>query len=67
MAPMKAAEIVAHPAYESVEWKLPPTVSEKCSVAKDRTGGPFNLYYEIHGTGPVKMVVSSNRLQQLVG
>lgn len=51
MAPLKAAEIIAHPAFQHLDWDLPPTSSGKASVAKGRAGGPFNLYYEIHGTG----------------
>jgi hypothetical protein len=58
MAPLKAAEIVAHPAFEHVEWNLPPTTSGKASVAKGRSGGPFQLYYEIHGKGERRIVVS---------
>ncbi|GIC90148.1 uncharacterized protein Aud_006580 [Aspergillus udagawae] len=48
--------IIAHPAYETVDWKLPPTTSGRALVAQNRRGGPFNLNYEIHGTGPVKLV-----------
>lgn len=57
MAPLTAAEIEAHPAYGSVEWHLPPTKAGTCEVAQNRRGGPINLYYEIHGSGPVKLVV----------
>lgn len=57
MAPLTAAEIEAHPAYESVEWEFTPTKAGKCEVAQNRRGGPLNLYYEIHGSGPVKLVV----------
>ncbi|KAF7164770.1 hypothetical protein CNMCM5623_009152 [Aspergillus felis] len=56
MAPLTAQEIIAHPAYETVDWKLPPTTSGRALVAQNRRGGPFNLNYEIHGTGPVKLV-----------
>jgi hypothetical protein len=59
MVPLKAAEIVAHPAFKHVEWNLPPTTSGKALVAKGRTGGPFELYYEIHGRGERKIVVSA--------
>lgn len=59
MAPLTAAEIVKHPAYDSVAWNLPPTTSGTCPVAQNRRGGPLNLYYEIHGTGPAKLVVRS--------
>ncbi len=56
--PLTAAEIVQHPAFkQNVIWDLKPTKKAKCSVAKGR-GGPFNLMYEIHGTGPIHMIVS---------
>ncbi|KAE8154195.1 Alpha/Beta hydrolase protein [Aspergillus avenaceus] len=56
MAPLTAAEIVKHPAYSSVGWNLPPTTSGTCPVAQNRRGGPINLYYETHGSGPAKLV-----------
>lgn len=56
---LTAAEIVDHPAFsQNVIWDLKPTVKAKCPVAKGR-GGPFNLMYEIHGTGPVHIIVST--------
>lgn len=58
MPPLKAAEIVAHPAFKHVEWKLPATTSGKVDVAKGRSGGPIGLYYEIHGNGDRRVVVS---------
>lgn len=59
MAFLTAAEVVAHPAYQSLDWKLSPTTSGTCPVAQTRRGGPINLYYQIHGTGPTKLVVSA--------
>ncbi|KAA8642921.1 hypothetical protein EYZ11_009659 [Aspergillus tanneri] len=56
MPPLTAAEILAHPAYQAVGYNLSSTSSGTCLVARNRRGGPFNLYYEIHGTGPVKLV-----------
>ncbi|KAL4944659.1 hypothetical protein BDV06DRAFT_186777 [Aspergillus oleicola] len=56
MARLTAAEVVKHPAYQHFEWNLPPTATGTCPVAQGRRGGPVNLYYEIHGTGPIKMV-----------
>ncbi|KAL4914429.1 Alpha/Beta hydrolase protein [Aspergillus aurantiobrunneus] len=56
MAPLTAAEVVAHPAYQHLDWKLSPTTSGTCPVAQNRRGGPLNLYYQIHGTGPTKLV-----------
>ncbi|KAK1145086.1 hypothetical protein N8T08_004517 [Aspergillus melleus] len=56
MAPLTAAEILRHPAYKAVGYNLTPTSSGTRTVAQNRRGGPFNLYYEIHGTGPTKLV-----------
>ncbi|PLB52075.1 putative alpha/beta hydrolase [Aspergillus steynii IBT 23096] len=56
MAPLTATEVVNHPAYKAVGYNLTPTVSGTHPVAHNRRGGPFNLYYEIHGTGPIKTV-----------
>ncbi|KAL2821818.1 Alpha/Beta hydrolase protein [Aspergillus cavernicola] len=56
MAPLTAEEVVAHPAYKSLDWKLSPTSSGTCPVAQSRRGGPLNLYYEVHGIGPIKLV-----------
>ncbi|KAL5340617.1 Alpha/Beta hydrolase protein [Aspergillus crustosus] len=56
MAPLTAAEVVAHPAYKHLDWNLPPTTSGKCPVAQKRRGGPINLYYQVHGNGPIKLV-----------
>ncbi|PWY92178.1 hypothetical protein BO70DRAFT_4884 [Aspergillus heteromorphus CBS 117.55] len=58
MAPLLAEEVVKHPAFDTVDWNLPSTSSGTCTVAQGRRGGPLNLYYETHGTGPVKLVVS---------
>lgn len=54
--PLTAAEIQAHPEYPHVHWDLKPDKQEKIDVAKGR-GGPFKLYYEIHGHGPKKIIV----------
>ncbi|PLB42229.1 alpha/beta fold hydrolase [Aspergillus candidus] len=54
--PLSAVDIINHSAYDSVDWKLPPTTSGTTPVAQNRRGGPFNLYYETHGSGPIKMV-----------
>lgn len=55
--PLTFAEIVEHPAFEHVIYKLSPTKKGTLAVAKGR-GGPFNIAYEIHGTGPIHLVVS---------
>lgn len=56
--PLKAAEILGHPAYKHLEWKLSPTEADFCSVGNGRSGGPFKLWYEVHGTGLKRIVVS---------
>lgn len=60
MAPLKAAEILAHSAFKYLDWDLPPTSSGRAEVAKGRVGGPFELYYEIHGKGSKRIVVSGS-------
>lgn len=55
---LTAAEILAHPAYKTVEWALKPSKEGKCEVAEGRAGGPFKIHWEVHGTGDVKLVVS---------
>lgn len=57
---LTAVEIVKHPAYQGVRWDLKPTEKGRCSVAKGR-GGPFDLAYEIHGDGPVHIIVKHPR------
>lgn len=56
MPQLSAAEILQHPEYKNVVWKLPPTKKGKVEVAKGR-GGPVNIAYEIHGHGDTKLVV----------
>lgn len=60
---MLAADVVKHPEYETVVWDLQPAKSGIVAVAKDR-GGPINIAYEVHGTGPVKLVVCSQILSK---
>jgi hypothetical protein len=62
--PLKAAEIISHPAFDTVEWNLPPTKEGYAEIAKGRAGGPFKLYYEIHGQGGVKLVVGAFKIPQ---
>ena len=38
-------------------WPLKPAEKGKIAVAEGR-GGPIQISYEIHGTGPMKLVVS---------
>ncbi len=51
------AEILANPTYPETIWNLTPTQSGKLLVAKDR-GGPLGIDWEVHGNGPIKLVVS---------
>ena len=56
---MTAAELLDHPEYEtSLFWDLKPAEKGKVKVAKERRGGEINLNYEVHGEGPIKLVVS---------
>jgi hypothetical protein len=50
------AEILAHPTYPDTIFKLTPTKRGKLAVAAKR-GGPFNIDWEVHGTGDIKLVV----------
>jgi hypothetical protein len=50
-------EILAHQSYPDTVWRLVPTQSGKLPVAKGR-GGPFNIDWEVHGSGDIKVVVS---------
>lgn len=54
--PLTTAEIDQHPAFKTVIWHLKPTEKGKCPVARGR-GGPDDIAYEIHGTGPITIVV----------
>jgi len=56
MAPLTLDELVNHPEFPKTTWDLKPTQKGKVSVAKGR-GGPFNVSYEVHGTGPVHIIV----------
>ena len=60
MAPLLAEEVIKHSAYNTINYDLPATTSGSCTVAQNRRGGPLNINYEIHGTGPVKLVVSTS-------
>lgn len=55
--PLTAAELLEHPEYPYLTWELEVTVKEKLLVGSGR-GGPFNISYEIHGRGPIHIVVS---------
>ncbi|KAK3995277.1 hypothetical protein QBC44DRAFT_30077 [Cladorrhinum sp. PSN332] len=49
------AETLQHPAYSTAIWKLEPDKQGLASVAEGR-GGPFNISWEIHGEGPIKLI-----------
>lgn len=55
------AETLKHPAFETAMWRLEPDRQGLARVAEDR-GGPFNISWEIHGEGPIKLIVSSTRI-----
>lgn len=57
MPPLTAAEVLEHPEFESVVWDLKAVDKGKAPVAHGRRGGPLNLAYEVHGQGPIKLVV----------
>ena len=50
------AQITRHPAFETAVWKLRPNQSGLLPVGATR-GGPYNISWEIHGNGPIKVVV----------
>jgi glycylpeptide N-tetradecanoyltransferase len=49
-------EVLAHPVYPTAIWKLKPDQEGMLPVASGR-GGPFNLYWQVHGTGNIKLIV----------
>jgi hypothetical protein len=53
-------ETLNHPAYPTTLWALEPTSQGKLAVAEGR-GGPVGIAWEIHGEGPVKLVVRFSR------
>ncbi|MCJ1390896.1 hypothetical protein MMC18_003757 [Xylographa bjoerkii] len=53
--PLTVAEVLEHPAYPHVVRDLQPTMKGKVAVANGR-GGPFDIAYEVHGSGPNHLV-----------
>ncbi|KAK4102371.1 alpha/beta-hydrolase [Parathielavia hyrcaniae] len=49
------AETLKHPAYPTSIWNLEPDRKGLAPVAEGR-GGPFNISWETHGAGPIKLV-----------
>ena len=62
-APLTAAQLTVHPEYKYVILDLPATKKGKALVAHDR-GGPFQIAYEVHGTGPILLVVRSHSVER---
>ncbi|KAL1837173.1 hypothetical protein VTJ49DRAFT_4183 [Mycothermus thermophilus] len=50
------AETLKHPAYPTALWNLVPDVAGSSAVAQGR-GGPIKISWEIHGEGPIKLVL----------
>ncbi|KAL1844914.1 hypothetical protein VTK73DRAFT_1514 [Phialemonium thermophilum] len=50
------AETLNHPSYSTAIWNLEPTQKGILPVAEGR-GGPLNISWEVHGSGPVKLVL----------
>jgi hypothetical protein len=59
MAPLTAAEIIAHPEFSKVTWDLKSTKQGIAEVGEGR-GGPYDISYEIHGTGEICLVVRTD-------
>ncbi|KAI9806263.1 MAG: hypothetical protein M1825_006378 [Sarcosagium campestre] len=55
MAPLTVAEVEQHPGYAGAIWHLPATKKGKLSVGQGR-GGPFDIAWELHGHGPIRLV-----------
>ncbi|GJC88502.1 putative aminoacrylate hydrolase RutD [Colletotrichum liriopes] len=53
---LSAEELQQHPAFSTTRWDLKPTSSGYVNVAESRPGGPFPMWYEVHGNGPKKIV-----------
>ncbi|KAK4141356.1 Alpha/Beta hydrolase protein [Dichotomopilus funicola] len=51
-----AAETLKHPAFRTAIWRLKPDRKGLAAVGNGR-GGPFRISWEIHGVGPIKVVL----------
>lgn len=49
-------EVLQHPSYPDAIFDLKPTRSGLLPVANGR-GGPFKIGWEVHGEGPIRMLV----------
>jgi len=56
---LKASDILAHPGFKHQAWNLPPADEGFGGVAANRPGGPFKLWYQVHGEGQTRVVVSA--------
>lgn len=53
--PLSAAELEAHPEFPHIFWDLKPTKKGVSQVGESR-GGPFEISWEVHGTGATHIV-----------
>lgn len=49
-----------HPAYPTALWQLEADKEATVIVGGDRRGGPTRIYYEIHGRGPIHVLVCAS-------
>lgn len=61
---MTAKELKEHAEYDTIVWDLKPAKKGKVRVAAGR-GGPFEIAYEIHGNGALKLVVGHRKEHSL--
>lgn len=56
---LSAKELLTHPAFDSNEWHLPPTSSGYAPINSSslRPGGPFRIFYDVHGSGPIRLTL----------
>lgn len=56
---MTSEELKEHPEYPHLIWPLKAKVESKLTVGANppRRGGPVNIYYQLHGNGPLKIVL----------
>jgi glycylpeptide N-tetradecanoyltransferase len=59
MAPFPSVvEVLQHPAFPTAVFNLKPTREGRTLVGAGR-GGPFTIVWQIHGSGPIRVVVST--------
>ena len=49
-------DVRRHPLYETAIWNLQPAAEGRLAVGHGR-GGPFKIAWELHGHGPIHIVV----------